>query len=125
MRRTRNDGDREHQRLPYRSARVALYKAIKLSKKACLVDLCHKANENPWDSTYKVAMIKIKGPAVRPDRCPEKMKVIIEALCISDVVNCRLMSATKDFIIRSVAPCWDIASGQSLIITNTNGDTST
>ncbi|XP_062713362.1 uncharacterized protein LOC134290278 [Aedes albopictus] len=80
MQRARNDGDREQRRLPYRAARAALNKAIKLSKKACLDNLCHKANMNPWGSAYKVAMSKIKGPAVPPDRCPEKMKVIIEAL---------------------------------------------
>lgn len=80
MQRARNDGDREQRRLPYRAARAALNKAIKLSKKACLDNLCHKANLNPWGSAYKVAMSKIKGPAVPPDRCPEKMKVIIEAL---------------------------------------------
>lgn len=80
MQRASNNVEREERRLPYRAARAALNKAIKLSKKACLEELYRNANENPWGNAYKVAMAKMKGPAIPPDRCPEKMKVIIETL---------------------------------------------
>lgn len=80
MQRASNNDEREQRRLPYRAARAALNTAIRLSKKACFNELCHEANVNPWGNAYKVAMSKIKGPAVPPDRCPETMKIIIEAL---------------------------------------------
>lgn len=48
--------------------------------KTCCDDLCRQANENPWGSAYKVAISKLKGPTVPPNRCPEKMKHIIKAL---------------------------------------------
>ncbi|XP_058449259.1 uncharacterized protein LOC131429227 [Malaya genurostris] len=80
MQRARNSGEREERRLPYRIARAALNKAIRLSKKECLEELNNNANENPWGNAYKMAMAKMKGPAVPPDRCPERMKTIIETL---------------------------------------------
>lgn len=70
----------EERRAVYRAARTALNKAIKFSKKACLEELCRQANANPWGDAYRVAMSKIKGPAIPPERCPEKMRVIIEGL---------------------------------------------
>ncbi|XP_058456323.1 uncharacterized protein LOC131433746 [Malaya genurostris] len=56
MQRARNSGEREERRLPYRIARAALNKAIRLSKKECLEELNNNANENPWGNAYKMAM---------------------------------------------------------------------
>lgn len=56
MQKASSNDERKERRLPYRAARSALNKAIRLSKKACLYDLYRKANENPWGNPYKVAM---------------------------------------------------------------------
>lgn len=80
MQRARNDAERAVRRPAYTAARAALNREIKLSKKACLEELCRNANSNPWGDAYRVAMAKIRGPAVPPERCPEKMKAIVDAL---------------------------------------------
>lgn len=80
MQRAGSDIEREERRAALRTARSEFSKAIKLSKAACLKELCRKANDKPWGDAYKVVMAKIRGPAIPPERCPEKVKAIIEQL---------------------------------------------
>ncbi|XP_062557410.1 uncharacterized protein LOC134222282 [Armigeres subalbatus] len=80
MQRARSDVEREDRRPVFRAAKAALKKEIRLSKAACMNELCHNANANPWGDAYRVAMAKIKGPAIPLERSPEKLKAIIEGL---------------------------------------------
>lgn len=78
--RARNDMEREERRAVYRTARADLKKAIKLSRSNCFKELCQDADINPWGDAYRVAMKKIKGSKSPVERCPEKLKVVVEEL---------------------------------------------
>lgn len=80
MQRAHTDEEREERRPLFRAARAALKKGIKLSKAACMQELCRNADANPWGDAYRVAMSRIKGPATPPERCPEKLKAIVDGL---------------------------------------------
>lgn len=80
MQRAHTDEEREARRPAFRAARAALKRGIKLSKAACMQELCRNANANPWGDAYRVAMARIRGPATPLERCPERLKTIIEGL---------------------------------------------
>ncbi|XP_062557606.1 uncharacterized protein LOC134222470 [Armigeres subalbatus] len=71
---------REERIEPFKAAKLALNKAIKESKKACFDRLCQSANSNLWGDTYQVVMAKTRGALAPPERCPTRLKTIIEAL---------------------------------------------
>lgn len=78
--RARNDEIRERRRLVYKTAKAALGKAIKQSKKSCYGNLCQEANNTPWGDAYKIVMAKLKSGTVAIDRSPEMMSRIIQGL---------------------------------------------
>lgn len=78
--RSRNETDREARSANYRMARSAFKRAIKLSKSCCFKELCRDADANPWGDAYRVVMAKIKGPTTPAERCPDKLKSIVEGL---------------------------------------------
>lgn len=69
MQRAYNNAVKEERTLIYTAARSALESEISLSKKACLQELCNKANAISWGDAYRVFM----GEVIRTSHATGKV----------------------------------------------------
>ena len=103
LQRARTDIGREELRPALKSPKSALKKAIKHSKRACFHSLCQEANGNPWGDAYRIVMAKTKGAATPTERCPDKLKTIIDGLFPQHVPTIWPPAPYGDVTIREVA----------------------
>ena len=61
-------------------ARAAFKREINQSKTNCYKELCRESDADPWGNAYRIVMKKIKGPATPAERCPDKLKTIVDGL---------------------------------------------
>ena len=73
MQRARNEDVRTERRDELNRVKHDLNRSIKASKKKCHKELCREADENPWGSTYKIAMKRLRGPTMPSETCPERL----------------------------------------------------
>lgn len=80
MQRARSAEQREERRGAFVTAREALKKGIKASKRACFDGLLAKVNTNPWGDAYRIVMSKTKGVMAPAEQSPAMLERIIEGL---------------------------------------------
>lgn len=64
----------------YRIAKKELAIAIEATRQQCFEELCAEADVNPWGAAYQIVMRRMRCPRTAPERSPEKLRHIVDAL---------------------------------------------